>query len=124
MSKATADRQQKGGFAAPISIDTAKRAEKVDNAKRVAIFELDDVVYDIPAAERADIALTYLEMIDQGDEEGAAYYLLTETLGTEAYRALKSVKGLTNEDFEGILLRVRAVALPKGKTPSPTATRG
>lgn len=123
MSKAPTDRQQKGGFAAPIVIDSQARADKLANAKRVGIFELDGITYDMPAAERAEVGLTYLEMVNDGDDEGAAYYLITETLGRGAYEALKSVPGLTNDDFEGILLRVQAIALPKGKAPTTKATR-
>ena len=123
MGKTPNDRQQAGGYATPIRIDSAKRAEKVESAKRVAIFELDGVTYDMPAAQRADIALTYLQMNEEEGEDKAAYYLLTETLGAGAYAALRGVKGLTDDDFEGVLTRVRAIALPKGQQPTATRTR-
>ena len=120
MSKTTTDRKQAGGFAAPIKIDSANRAEKVEKAKRVAIFELDGKTYDMPATTRADVALTYLDLAHEEGEDAAAYYLLTETLGADAWHALKGVKGLTEDDFEGVLTRVRAIALPKGTAPSGT----
>jgi hypothetical protein len=125
MSKAPTDRQQKGGFAAPIVIDTAANAKRVAEAKRVGIFEIDGVAYTMPAVVRAEIALEYLALMD-GDAEGneAAHYLFVECLGLDAYNALKSVKGLTEDQFEGILTRIRAIALPKGKSPTPNATRG
>lgn len=120
MGKETSDRKQAGGFATPISLNSAKAAEKVDNAKRVAIFELDGIVYDMPAAARADVALTYLDLMHDEGEDAAAYYLLTECLGIDAFHALKGVRGLDDEDFDGIMTRVRAVALPKATTPSTT----
>lgn len=124
MSKTPADRQQKGGYAAPIVIDTAANIERVAKAKRVGIFEIDGVTYDMPAAARAEIALEYLDLLDQGDEDGASFYLISEALGRDAYVALKSVKGLTDEQFEGILVRVQAIALPKGTQPSSTRASG
>lgn len=101
----------------PIVIDSAESAKAVDEAERVAVFSVDGVEYTMSSAPRADIALTYLEMSEGGDAEGAAYYLLTETLGLEAYAALKGVKGLSDKQFEGVQMRVQAVALPKGKAP-------
>src|SRR5690349_24642066 len=101
MAKATNDRKQAGGFAVPISISTEKAAAKLDNARRVAIFELDGVTYDMPAVPRADIALTYLDLMHGADADEAAHYLITECLGVEAFAALKAVKGLSDEDFDG-----------------------
>lgn len=123
MSKATSDRKQAGGFATPVSISTEKAQAKLDNAKRVAIFELDGVTYDMPAAPRADVALEYLDLMNDSGEDAAAYYLITECLGVAAFRALKAVKGLSDEDFDGIMTRVRAVALPKAKAPTTSAER-
>jgi hypothetical protein len=125
MSKSPTDRAQKGGFAAPIVIDSAASAKRVDEAKPVGIFEIDGVAYTMPAVVRAEIALEYLALMD-ADPEGneAAYYLFVECLGRPAYDALKAVKGLTEDQFEGILTRIRAIALPKGKTPTTSATRG
>lgn len=124
MSKAPSDRKQAGGFATPISINTEKAQAKLDTAKRVAIFELDGVVYDMPGAPRADVALTYLDTLNNEGEESASYYLITECLGLPAYKALMAVKGLSDDDLDGIVTRLRAVALPKAKTPTPNAERG
>ena len=124
MGKTPSDRKQAGGFAAPIVIDSAKSAEKLANAKRVGIFEIDGVTYDMPAAARAEVGLEYLDMLNAGDDDAASYYLITETLGLEAFNALKAVKGLDGEAFEGILVRVQAIILPKGKTPTASGTRG
>jgi hypothetical protein len=119
MSKTPTDRKQAGGFAAPIRIDSATSAAKIDGAKRVAIFELDGVTYDMPGAVRADIALTYLDLAAAEGDDAAAHYLIIETLGRQAFDALKAVRGLDDEAFEGIMTRVRAVALPKATDPSP-----
>lgn len=118
MSKTPSDRKQAGGFATPISINSEKAAAKLESARRVAIFELDDVVYDMPAVPRADIALTYLDLMNGEGEDAAAYYLITECLGIEAFQKLRAVKGLSDDDFDGIMTRVRAVALPKVKAPA------
>lgn len=118
MSKSPTDRKQPGGFAVPISINSEKAAAKLDNAKRVAIFELDGKVYDMPAVPRADLALTYLDLMHESGEDEAARYLIVESLGLDAFKALGAVKGLSDDDFEGIMTRVRAVALPKGSVPS------
>jgi hypothetical protein len=120
MSKSPTDRKQPGGFAMPVSINSEKAAAKLDTAKRVAIFELDGVVYDMPAAPRADVALTYLDLMHESGEDAAARYLIVETLGLAAFKALTAVKGLSDDDFDGIMTRVRAVALPKGTPPSAT----
>jgi hypothetical protein len=118
MSKGPTDRKQSGGFAAPIRLDSERSAEKLANAKRVEIFELDGITYSMPAAPRAEVALEYLDLMNGQGEDAAAYYLITECLGVDAFRALKAVKGLTDEDFDGIMTRVRAVALPKATAPS------
>ena len=126
MSKTTpADRQQKGGYAAPIAIDSAANAKRVAEAKRVGIFSIDGTEYTMPAVVRAEIALEYLRLMD-ADPDGneAAYYLFTSTLGADAYAALTAVEGLTEDQFEGVLTRIRAVALPKGQTPTSNRTRG
>lgn len=118
---APTDRKQAGGYANAIVIDSAANAERVDKAKRVGIFELDGVTYDMPAVARAEIGLEYLDLLNAGDENAASYYLIAESLGVDAYTALKGVKGLTEDQFEGILVRIQAIILPKGQ--SPTATR-
>jgi hypothetical protein len=118
MGKSPNDRKQPGGYAAPITIDTAKNAERFEKANRVAIFEIDGTVYDMPAVARAEVGLRYLELANAGDDNAAAYYLMIEALGQDAYDALKGVVGLTDEQFEGVLVRVQAIILPKGSTPS------
>ena len=120
MGKAPNDRKQAGGYAAPLKIDSRKSAEKLANAARVAIFEVDGVVYDMPAAPRADLALAYLEKAQHEGEDAAAFYLITATIGAEGYAALRNVEGLDDEVFEGVMLRIKAVALPKGSQPGTT----
>lgn len=101
----------------PVVIDTAQARSRLEEAPRVPIFELDGKVYDMAGAERADVALAYLDMVNAGDDDAAAFYLLTETLGAEAYEALKGVVGLSGKEFEGVVKRVQRIALPKGKRP-------
>lgn len=107
----------------PIIIDTKASAARVDDAERVAIFEIDGVTYDMPLVVRAELGLDYLAIGQEEGEDKAAYWLITETLGKEAFTALRSVKGLEGDAFEGIMTRIRTVALPKDPTPKSTPTR-
>lgn len=101
----------------PIRLDSAQAAARVDEAERIPIFELDGTTYSIPAAERADVAIEYLARSERDGDDVAAWYLLNETLGAEAVKALRGVKGLEASEFDGIMTRVRKVVMPKSRRP-------
>lgn len=99
----------------PVKIDSKKSAQRVDDAKPVAIFELDGVTYSMSSAERAEVGLKFIELIQHGQHDEAAEYLVKSTLGKKAYKALSSVVGLESDDFSGVLMRIQSVVLPKGR---------
>jgi hypothetical protein len=99
----------------PVAIDTAANRADVDNAERIVIFTIDGVEYDMPKVERADLALKYIELGEENASE-AATYLLEQTIGPDAVSVLASVVGLKGSQFEGVMTRVQAIALPKART--------
>lgn len=116
MSKSYKTNGDKPDKLLPVTIDSAENARRVDEAEQIEIFSIDGTAYTMAKAERSDIALTYLEYVDAGEDDRAAYYLLTETLGEDAYAALKGVRGLTGKQFDGVLTRVQSIALPKARS--------
>lgn len=106
--------EAKKGPLLPIKIDTKKSAQRVEDAEQVPIFEVDDKVFSMSSAPRAEVGLRFIELMSTEGPDRAAHYLLTETLGEKAYHALTAVVGLQTDDFQGVLLRVQALVLPKG----------
>lgn len=108
----------------PVVIDSKASAARVEEAEQIGIFEIDGTTYSMPNVVRAELALEYLAITNDEGDDKAAHWLLTETLGEDAYKALRSVKGLEGDTFDGIMTRVRKVALPKDKSqPAKTARR-
>lgn len=106
----------------PVAIDTAANRADVDNAERIVIFSIDGVDYDMPKVERADLALKYIELGEENASE-AATYLLEQTIGHDAVAALGAVIGLKGAQFEGVMARVQAIALPKAHSSRKGAAR-
>lgn len=101
----------------PVKIDTAASKKKLDDAERVGIFEIDGTVYDMSTAQRAELGLEYLRLVSERGDDAAAYYLISEALGREAYAALAAVEGLEAKTFDGIVARIQRVTMPEGKAP-------
>lgn len=99
-----------------LSIDRAAAKQRVEQADSVDIFELDGETYSMLAVERAEIGLEYLAIQESEGGDAAALYLITETLGRDAFDALRSVEGLSGQDWEGVLARIQAIVLPKART--------
>lgn len=100
-----------------IKIDRKAAAKRIEDAERVPIFELPDEtgevkVYSIPAVTRSEIALRYLDIVNERGDDAANYYLLSTMLGQDAYEALMGVDGLEDSDFQGIIERVSAIVMP------------
>lgn len=108
----------------PVKIDSAENARTLAEAEQVAIFELDDVTYSIPKHARAEIGLEYMAKADEEGESQANWYLLQEALGADAVKALRKVKGLTDDQFEGIVVRVQTIIMPEANDPKARRRRG
>lgn len=100
----------------PIAIDTAANVHDIETAERVVIFSVDGVDYDMPKVERAELAVKFMQLQEE-DADDAAQYLLLETIGQAGVDALAGVRGLKSAQFEGVMTRIQAIALPKGKRP-------
>lgn len=98
----------------PVVIDSEASAKKVAEAERIVIFSIDGVDYDMPKVQRADIALMFVKLGEENASE-AATFLLNETIGPEGTDALANVVGLDTKEFDGVMTRVQAIALPKGR---------
>jgi hypothetical protein len=98
----------------PVVIDSKASAQRVADAERVVIFSIDGVDYDMPKVQRADIALMFVKLGEENASD-AAMYLLKETIGAEGAEALSNVVGLDTKEFDGVMTRVQAIALPKGR---------
>lgn len=101
----------------PIQLDREAAAARVAEAKTVPIFSLDGETFAIPAVERAEVGLTYLDLQETKGPEAAAHYLILETLGSKAWKKLQSVKGMTGSEWEGIMARVQSVVMPEARRP-------
>jgi hypothetical protein len=82
------------------------RSSKVDPEKqeRVAIFELDDVEYTVPAKPSAGMALKYLKLQATSENpDYAQYWMMTRLLGEETYDVLAEHEDLDFEQMEEII---------------------
>lgn len=100
----------------PVVIDSAANRAEVEGAERIVIFTLDGVDYSMAKVERADLALKYIELGEDNTGE-AATYLLEQTIGADAIEALANTVGLKSAQFDGVMTRVQAIALPKARSP-------
>lgn len=99
----------------PVKIDSAEAESQLESAERVPIVEIDGTVYEISLGERAEVGLGYLQIAAEKGDNAASYYIISETLGQDAYDALVAVKGLKAKDFDGIVDRIQRVVMPEGK---------
>lgn len=85
----------------------------------VELFEVDGVMYSVPRKPRANIALQYLEALEQLGPQMANVYLLREMLGQEGYRALSTCKSLKGEHLAWVMETIHGLAM--GTTEAPKA---
>jgi capsid portal protein len=81
------------------------------SAEKVEIFKLDGKVYGVPKHFSAGVVLTYLEKQAEEGPDAAMYYIMTEMLGKEAYKALMSHQNLKRDDLTRIMEAVEKHAL-------------
>ncbi|MCU1617794.1 MAG: hypothetical protein JWO98_5334 [Frankiales bacterium] len=98
-----------------LKINTAESAKRVDEAERIDLIEIDDVVYSVPNVPRAEVALEYLRLTEEEGTDKAQWYLLREGLGSDAIKALAAVKGLDEDLWHTLVERVVKIIMPKNK---------
>lgn len=98
-----------------IEIDSAASQKRVDEAKRIPIFSIDGQVYDVAGVERADIGLEYIGRVIEDGEDAASAYLIVETMGEDAFQALRNVVGLEPEKWRGVMDKIQKVVTPKAR---------
>lgn len=98
-----------------IKIDSKATAKRLDDADRIPIFEIDGVTYDIPNVARADIGLAYVNRVVEEGEDAATANLIIDTMGDDAFEALRSVVGLEPDDWRGIQEKIQGIVNPKAR---------
>jgi hypothetical protein len=99
----------------PVKIDTAASKAALEEAEKVGIFEIDGQAYYISLGERAEVGLRYLQLAAEKGDNAASYYIISETVGQDAYDALVAVEGLESKTFDAIVDRIQRVVMPEGK---------
>lgn len=87
-----------------IKIDTAAdpRAEE-----RIDVFEMDGVMYSMPALVSGATALNMLHIVRTQGQESAVSWAFEELLGKKAYTALRTCKTLKPADLKAVLAIVQ-----------------
>jgi hypothetical protein len=68
----------------------------------VDVFSIDGVMYSMPREINAAIALRAVEIIDKGGDLAVIPFMFQETVGAEAYEALKGCKSLKPSDLTAV----------------------
>lgn len=99
-------RPRKTAAAAPAAerplVDLTEDAHDPDAVERVLLFELGGVEYRIPAQNRAGLIHDYVDVERREGADDAMWWLLTELLGEDGVRALRSYEGLTKSHLRKI----------------------
>lgn len=98
-----------------IKIDSKAAAKRLEDAPRIPIFEIDGTVYDLPDAARADIGLAYINRVIESGEDVATANLIIDTMGDDAFEALRNVVGLEPDDWRGITEKIQGIINPKAR---------
>jgi hypothetical protein len=98
-----------------IKIASKAAAKRLDDAARIPIFEIDGKVYDIADVARADIGLAYINRVVEEGEDVATANMIIDTMGDEAFEALRSVVGLEPDDWRGITEKIQGIINPKAR---------
>lgn len=99
-----------------VRIDSKAARQRVDEAPRVPIFEIDGTVYDVAAVERADLGLEYMGRVEELGLDAAQAWMIRTTVGDEGFEALRNTVGLSPDDWQGIMDRIQAVVVPKARS--------
>lgn len=79
-----------------------KRAADSAEVEMVDLFKIDDVVYQVPAKPRVNVALRYFKNLQTMGAMSAEMALLEELLGEKGFKALSEFDGLTAKDLEAL----------------------
>jgi hypothetical protein len=90
---------------------------KKKDVEYVDLFEIDDVMYQVPKKPSPTIGLRFLSIMKHEGAEEAAYYMLTTMLGEEGYEALMNYEDLEQEQYDFVLQA--AIRIATGKTENP-----
>ena len=109
----------------PMRLFTSDDDEPVE---RDTLFYIDDKPFTIPVRVGVDVAIEYLHRAAAvgGGGEGealAADYLLTEMLGEEGYRALRTYKKLTAAQFAHVIAVCTRIAVRVARDPKSVRDR-
>ncbi|MHB1957081.1 MAG: hypothetical protein ACYCOU_25475 [Sulfobacillus sp.] len=88
-----------------------KTDAKIEEAKRMPLFYIDDVEYTVPAKPAPNIGLRYLYLLQTEGEAAANFFLLNSLLGDEGYKALMEYDKLTQEDFDSVMSRAVFISI-------------
>jgi hypothetical protein len=69
----------------------------------IPVFSIDGVLYCMPSMVESSLALEMLDQVRHTDEMSATAWMLEQVLGTEAYQALKSARGMKPEQLNAII---------------------
>lgn len=86
-------------------------SEPAEAPELVDLFEVDDVMYQVPRKPSASIALQYLEVAETLGPQAANLYVLREMLGVQGYNALSTCKSLTDAHLEWLIETVQGLVL-------------
>lgn len=87
----------------PFRIDTSKPAVEAD---RIELFWIDDKVYTAPAQVSGATALKALQWLGDKGAQYAAYRVMIECIGQEAYDALTECPQLTFDEVRSMVNKV------------------
>lgn len=83
----------------------------------VPLFEIDGVEYSVPRKPRANIALKYLNILEERGPELASVFIFRAMLGDDGYKALSDCESLTDEHLEWLLETLSGLVM--GTTEAP-----
>ena len=82
---------------------------------RVPLFFIGEEEFTVPSRVPVGIALEYLRVAREQGQELATGALLSRALGEDAYRALESARGLTEEQLNDIVQRVLDLSMGRAQ---------
>lgn len=92
-------------------------SEATEPVEMVDLFEVDDVMYQVPRRPSASIGLQFLEAAEDLGPQAANLWILREMLGAEGYKALSTCKTLTDSHLTWVIETVQGLALGTVEAP-------
>lgn len=92
-------------------------SEAAEPIEMVDLFEVDDVMYQVPRKPSASIGLQFLEAAETLGPHAANLWILREMLGQEGYKALSTCKTLEDTHLAWVIETVQGLALGTVEAP-------